>query len=117
GIAKGYLTEAFVGEAHREIDARLHAGGARVDAYYYCPHHPKGTVEAYTTPCECRKPGPGMLQRAARDLGLDLARSFMVGDKWIDVGAGRAAGARSLLVRTGFGAMEERRPQRDLAAD
>jgi D-glycero-D-manno-heptose 1,7-bisphosphate phosphatase len=117
GIARGYFTEAFVDEAHQAITDQLQAGGARVDAYYYCPHHPRGTVERYATQCDCRKPGPGLIERAARDLGLDPARSFMVGDKWLDVGAARAVGARALLVRTGFGAAEEGRPQPDLAAD
>ena len=99
GIARGILTEAFVDETHRRIDQRLAAGGARIDAYYYCPHHPEGKVEPYVQTCDCRKPGCGMIERASRDLGLDPSRSFVVGDTWRDVGAGRAAGARSILVR------------------
>jgi D-glycero-D-manno-heptose 1,7-bisphosphate phosphatase len=117
GIARGYFTEAFVDETHRAITARLQAGGARVDAYYYCPHHPRGAIEGYAIRCDCRKPGPGLIERAARDLGLDPARSFMVGDKWLDVGAARAVGARGILVRTGFGAAEETRPHPDLTPD
>ena len=99
GVARGILTEAFVDETHRRIDERLAAGGARIDAYYYCPHHPEGKVEPYAQACDCRKPGCGMIERASRDLGLDPSRSFVVGDTWLDVGAGRAAGARSILVR------------------
>ena len=99
GIARGILTEAFVDETHRRIDQRLAAGGACIDAYYYCPHHPEGKVEPYVQTCDCRKPGCGMIERASRDLGLDPSRSFVVGDTWRDVGAGRAAGARSILVR------------------
>ena len=99
GIARGILTEALVDETHRRIDERLAAGGARIDAYYYCPHHPEGKVEPYVRTCDCRKPGCGMIERASRDLGLDPSRSFVVGDTWLDVGAGRAAGARSILVR------------------
>ena len=117
GVAQGFLTEAFIDETHRAISARLQAGGARIDAYYYCPHHPRGTVEAYATRCDCRKPATGLIDRAARDLGLDPTRSFVVGDKWLDVGAARAAGARSILVRTGLGAVEEARPQPNLTAD
>ena len=108
GVARGLFTEAFVDETHRELTKRLEAGGARIDAYYYCPHHPtKGTVAEYSKACDCRKPGPGMVDRAARDLGLDPVRSFVVGDKWLDVGMARAAGARGILVRTGAGAEQE----------
>ena len=117
GVARGLFGEAFVAETHRYIDAHLAAGGARVDAYYYCPHHPKGTVAAYARGCECRKPGRGMIDRAAGDLGLDPARSFVVGDTWLDVQLGRAVGARAILVRTGMGAAEEMRPPDGVAAD
>ncbi len=117
GIARGFFTGAFVEETHRRLSATLEAGGARVDAYYYCPHHPAGAVEAYARRCNCRKPARGLVDRAARDLGLDPARSFVVGDKWLDVGLGRAIGARSILVRTGAGAAEEARASEHLAAD
>jgi D-glycero-D-manno-heptose 1,7-bisphosphate phosphatase len=117
GIARGFLTEAFVDEVHRHISARLAAGGARVDAYYYCPHHPDGPVEAYARRCECRKPARGLVDRAARDLDLDPTCSVVVGDKWLDVGLGRAIGARSVLVRTGAGAAEEMRPLDGVTAD
>jgi len=117
GIARGLLTEAFVEETHRRISALLEAGGARVDAYYYCPHHPDGSVEALSRPCDCRKPGRGMVDRAARDFGIDPTRSFVVGDKWLDIGLARRVGARSILVRTGTGAAEERRPVDGVAAD
>src|SRR6185295_7885734 len=67
GIARGIVDEAFVGEAHRHISARLEGGGARVDAYYYCPHHPDGLDAALRLRCDCRKPQPGMLKQAAAD--------------------------------------------------
>ncbi len=107
GIARGIVREAFVGEAHQAISEKLAAGGARVDAYYYCPHYKTGVVPEYVRACECRKPEPGMLRRAARDLDLDLERSFVVGDRWHDIGAGQAIGARTVLVRTGYGRGEE----------
>ncbi len=103
GVARGMYPESFVAEAHRFIDERLHAGGARIDAYYYCPHHPEGTVAALRQECECRKPKPGQLLQAASELDLDLRRSFMVGDRWKDIEAGKAVGARTILVRTGYG--------------
>ena len=117
GVARGFFTEAFVEETHRQLGARLAAGGARIDAYYYCPHHPDGTVAAYRRQCECRKPASGLVDRAVRELDLDLARSLVVGDKWLDVGLARAAGARGILVRTGTGAAEEARPRPGVSAD
>jgi D-glycero-D-manno-heptose 1,7-bisphosphate phosphatase len=117
GIARGMFDAALVAAAHRAMDDRLVAGGARVDAYYYCPHHPTGTVAAYAYACDCRKPARGMIDRAAADLNLDPARSFVVGDKWIDVQLGRAVGARTVLVRTGSGAEQEMRPPEHTAAD
>jgi D-glycero-D-manno-heptose 1,7-bisphosphate phosphatase len=117
GIARGLFDEAFVAETHRHLDARLAAGGARVDAYYYCPHHTDGRVAAYTRTCDCRKPGRAMIDRAAADLGLDPARSVVVGDKWSDVQLGRAVGARAVLVRTGSGAAEEPLPPEGVFAD
>ena len=112
GIARGIVEESFVAQAHAVMTERLAEGGARVDGYYYCPHHPQGIVEAYRRVCECRKPQPGMLRRAAGELGLDLTGSFVVGDKLQDVEAGAAVGARGVLVRTGFGRTEEARPDR-----
>jgi D-glycero-D-manno-heptose 1,7-bisphosphate phosphatase len=117
GIARGLLTEPMVEDVHRHLSTLLGAGGARIDAYYYCPHHPEGTVEIYRKRCDCRKPGCGMIERASADLGLDPARSFVIGDKWMDVGSARAAGARGILVRTGYGANEESEPLPDLTAD
>jgi D-glycero-D-manno-heptose 1,7-bisphosphate phosphatase len=110
GIGRGLYEEAFVHETHAAMTERLTAAGARIDAYYYCPHHPEATVDRYRQQCECRKPGAGLLRSAARDLDLDAARSFVIGDKWTDVQAGIAAGARGILVRTGYGAWCERAP-------
>jgi D-glycero-D-manno-heptose 1,7-bisphosphate phosphatase len=116
-IARGLLTEAGLAEIHERLDERLQAGGARVAAYYYCPHHPDGPVAAYATKCDCRKPACGLVDRAVRDLDLDPARSFVVGDKWVDVGLARGVGAISVMVRTGYGAAEEATPPADLQAD
>ncbi len=103
GIARGYYDEAAVHRLHRHVDAELACFGARVDAYYFCPHHPEYGIGDYGMECECRKPKPGMLFRAAADLSLDLPASFMIGDKLLDVQAGLSAGCHSLLVRTGYG--------------
>ena len=117
GIARGLFDESFVDEVHREISARLALGGARIDAYYYCPHHPDGSVAEYARACDCRKPRPGLIDRAVRDLSLDAARSFVVGDKWSDVELAHAAGARGVLVRTGHGADEQARRRDGRGAD
>jgi D-glycero-D-manno-heptose 1,7-bisphosphate phosphatase len=107
GVGRGIYTEAFVAAAHDLVTARLSAGGARLDGIYYCPHHPHAEIERYRQACDCRKPGAGMMRQAAADLGLDLSRSFTVGDKWSDVQAGTATGGRGLLVRTGYGRATE----------
>jgi D-glycero-D-manno-heptose 1,7-bisphosphate phosphatase len=110
GIARGLYDEQFVRDTHDEMTARLRVGGAAIDGFYYCPHHPDATVDSYRKDCDCRKPAPGMLLRAASELDLDLARSFTVGDKWTDVEVARGAGARGVLVRTGYGRSSEASP-------
>ena len=111
GVARGIFREDFVAEAHRHITERLERGGARVDGFYYCPHHPEASIERYRLACDCRKPQPGLLHRAASDLNLDLRRSFVIGDRWHDLEAGQAVGARGVLVRTGYGRTEESSPK------
>ena len=105
-IGRGIIDEAFLHTVHREIDRRLGLAGARIDRYYFCPHIHDARVPEYRVPCRCRKPGPGMIEQAVADLELDPARSFMVGDRLIDVTCGHVAGTRSALVRTGRGAHE-----------
>ena len=103
GIARGFFDESFVDATHRHLSGVLAAGGANVDAFYFCPHHPDGVIDAYRRTCECRKPQPGLLRRAAADHDLDLPRSFVVGDRAHDIAAGETVGARGVLVRTGYG--------------
>lgn len=99
GVARGYFPESFVCDTHVYLNELLAAEGARVDGWYYCPHHPEHGFD-----CDCRKPKPGMLQTAAEDKNLDLSRSWLVGDNLTDIEAGAAAGCRTILVRTGHGA-------------
>ena len=107
GVARGYYSEQDVGILHRHIETELAKAGARVDGWYYCPHHPSGRG-SYSLPCQCRKPLPGMLLEAAQRHNIDLAESVMIGDKLADVEAGIAAGCRTtILVRTGYGAADE----------
>ena len=116
GIARGFFDEAFVRSVHAHLNTLLPAD-AVPDAYYFCPHHPEGVVEPYRVDCPCRKPAPGMVTQAVADLDLDLARSFVVGDKWLDVGLANQAGARGILVRTGYGAETADEPPDDLRAE
>ena len=117
GVARGFFDEAFVQETERHIAAVLRSGGAAVDGFYYCPHHPEGSVAAYRQACDCRKPKPGLLERAARDHGLDLKQSIVVGDRAHDVETGRAVGARTVLVRTGYGRQQESGAGQTMVAD
>ncbi|MFO1321986.1 MAG: D-glycero-beta-D-manno-heptose 1,7-bisphosphate 7-phosphatase [Burkholderiales bacterium] len=100
GVARGLYGEADVIALHQRVDEVLRAAGAHVDAYYHCPHHPEHGARIA---CDCRKPHPGMLLRAAREHGLDLPRSFLVGDRESDIEAARRAGVTPLLVATGYG--------------
>jgi len=103
GVARGYFAEQLVDEVHDRVREMLAEGGARVDGLYYCPHHPDVGAPAYRKVCDCRKPRPGMLLRARDEMGIDLARSFMIGDSVRDVEAGHRAGATTVLVLTGYG--------------
>jgi D-glycero-D-manno-heptose 1,7-bisphosphate phosphatase len=107
GIAYGFIADGFVEQVHEELQRRLASVGAGIDGYYYCPHHPTGSVEKFRIDCRCRKPSPGMIDEAVRDLDLDPHGSWMIGDKWIDVQLGHVVGAKSILVRTGWGAVQE----------
>jgi D-glycero-D-manno-heptose 1,7-bisphosphate phosphatase len=100
-IGRGIIDLAFLQSVHDAFDRHLAKSGARIDRYYYCPHHPDAPLPEYRQVCRCRKPSPGMIEQATSELGLDLARSFMVGDRPIDVASGHAAGVRSVLVRSG----------------
>ena len=102
GVARGYLNEEDVHHIHERLQDMLRERGAGVDAFYYCPHHPDG-YGVYRKACPDRKPGTGMFERAAKDMYLDLARSFVVGDNVTDVLPGIQLGCRTILVRTGHG--------------
>lgn len=106
GIALGFCTDAFVRRVHEEMSAAIEAAGARIDGWFYCPHHPEAAIDALRTDCECRKPRPGLVRQAQQRFDIDLGRSFVVGDKAADVGLANAVGARGILVRTGYGEAE-----------
>ena len=97
GVARGYYSEQDVESLHRWMNAELNRQGARIDAFYFCPHHPDGAIPEYTRECDCRKPQPGMLLQAMEDWRADPAKSFLIGDKESDVAAAAAAGIRGYL--------------------
>ena len=98
GLAKGKCDRAFMETVDQRLHWELGRQGAHLDAVYYCLHHPQAQVESLRLSCDCRKPQPGLLLRAARELDIDLARSYMVGDSLTDVEAGLAAGCRTILL-------------------
>jgi D-glycero-D-manno-heptose 1,7-bisphosphate phosphatase len=110
GVARGMFTEDDVARVHRRLADQLAAEGATLDLVFYCPHHPEVGAAPYRRACDCRKPAPGMILTAARELDLDLARSFAIGDSARDLEAARRAGVeRRILVATGKGAAEDAR--------
>lgn len=112
GIARGYLTEEFLLQTHKLMEDSLRLQGARLDAIYYCPHHPDFGQPPYRRDCDCRKPKPGLIEKAAKEFDLDLTGCFVIGDRYRDVEMGHAAGASSVMVMTGFG-REECETQRE----
>jgi D,D-heptose 1,7-bisphosphate phosphatase len=102
GVARGMLTEAALGEIHRRLEALLEEEGVTLTATYYCPHHPEGDPP-YREACHCRKPQGGLVERAAREHGIDLRRSYVVGDQDVDMELARQVGASAVLVLTGQG--------------
>lgn len=103
GVARGYFSEDMIQTVHSGMTKELENGGARLDAVYYCAHHPSVGQPPYRFDCDCRKPKPGLISRAARDFNIDLAGSWMVGDRYSDVELARNAGVKSMFVLSGYG--------------
>lgn len=106
GVGRGIFSLELLNDVDLKMKELLARDGAGLDGIYYCPHHPEAKVSEYRKICECRKPNPGLLQKASSDLNLDPTCSFMVGDKVRDLKAGWALGTRSILVLSGHGASE-----------
>lgn len=103
GVARGYFAEELIHTVHDLLAAELARGGAQLNAIYYCPHHPTVGEPPYRQACDCRKPRTGLIERAAREHNIDLARSWMIGDRYSDVELARNAGLRAAFVLTGYG--------------
>jgi D-glycero-D-manno-heptose 1,7-bisphosphate phosphatase len=106
GVGLGYYTEEFVRDTHDGMTRQLVLAGAHIDGWWFCPHHPRAVVDHLRVICECRKPAPGMVRAAQARFPIDLARSFVVGDKATDMALAASVGARGVFVRTGQGESE-----------
>lgn len=113
GIARGFFKEEALGPVRQRLEELLARHGASMTGFYYCPHYPDAAVTEYTFACDCRKPLPGMLLKAAGEHGIDLARSWMIGDILNDVEAGHRAGCRSVLIDSGNETEWVLSPERD----
>jgi D-glycero-D-manno-heptose 1,7-bisphosphate phosphatase len=103
GVARGYFTEELIGEVHEVLKRELSERGAQLDAIYYCAHHPSVGESPYRFDCDCRKPKPGLIRRAAADFDIDLKQSWMVGDRYSDIELARNAEVHPAFVLSGYG--------------
>jgi D-glycero-D-manno-heptose 1,7-bisphosphate phosphatase len=103
GVARGYFPEEMIETVHADMTKQVNNAGARIDAIYYCAHHPSVGDPPYRFDCDCRKPKPGLITRASEDFNIDLGNSWMIGDRYSDVELARNAGVKSMLVMSGYG--------------
>jgi D-glycero-D-manno-heptose 1,7-bisphosphate phosphatase len=106
GIARGIITEDDLAKIHLTLQETLRQDGAYLDAIYYCPHHPEIGEQPYRIDCDCRKPKTGMILRAVKEFDVELSKSYIIGDKMIDILTGNNCGIKSILVLTGYGKEE-----------
>src|SRR4030065_2399931 len=103
GVARGLFSEEFVNITNEYLQAALRGKNAIIDKFYYCPHHPTEGIGQYRQKCNCRKPASGMLLRAAEEMNIDLEQSYIIGDRYNDIEAGKKVGGKGVLVKKGFG--------------
>jgi D-glycero-D-manno-heptose 1,7-bisphosphate phosphatase len=103
GVARGYFPIELVDQVHRQMISQLAGQDARIDGVFFCPHHPDGVVSEYAVSCECRKPKPGLIEKARRQFDIDMSGSFVVGDQCKDIELAAQCGMPGILVRTGYG--------------
>ncbi len=109
GVARGLITEDMLQTIDKTLHKWLLNGGAHLDGIYYCPHHPEHGVHPYKQECECRKPHPGLIKKAEKDLDIDLSQSWMIGDKYSDMLDGKRAGTKTIFVTSGRGQEEKKK--------
>jgi len=100
-VARGWISEKGVEKLHQILQMRLNKGGAFIDKFYFCPHHPEATLKKYRKKCDCRKPKIGLFKKAAKEFNINLSRSVTIGDMTQDILAGKKAGTKTILVKTG----------------
>ena len=103
GVARGYFPESLVHQVHQKMQYLLKGEGAYLDGIYYCPHHPDIGIPPYRQNCRCRKPATGLIEEAVKALDLDCSRSYVVGDRGMDIEFARQVGSKAILVLTGYG--------------
>ncbi len=109
GVARGKFSENFVAETHHYLQEMLARKGAHLNDFFFCPHHPEAGMAPYKKVCDCRKPAPGLLHEAAARYHLDLTKSYVIGDKLIDVELALRVGGKGILVETGYGKREKKK--------
>jgi len=116
GVARGYFPIEVVQEIHGLMEVQLTKNNASIDKIYFCPHHSEGVVPEYSIECVCRKPGTGFINKARSDLDIDISRSYVIGDRWLDIEFARNANLPGILVLTGYGRedLEEIIPQKKI---
>jgi D-glycero-D-manno-heptose 1,7-bisphosphate phosphatase len=103
GVARGYFPESLIHQVHQKMQDLLEKEGARVDGVYYCPHHPDIGSPPYRQKCRCRKPATGLVEDAVKELDIDCSRSYVIGDRGVDIEFAPQIGAKGILVLTGYG--------------
>ncbi len=119
GLARGYFPEELLAAVNEKMERLLAEQGAHVDGIYYCPHHPEAKEARFRESCGCRKPKPGLVLQASKEMNLLPEQSFVVGDRWSDIKTAANCGAKSILVRTGYGRGDEQYigPQQEIQPD
>jgi D-glycero-D-manno-heptose 1,7-bisphosphate phosphatase len=117
GVARGYFSEEMIHSVHAVLTGELANGGAKLDAIYYCAHHPSVGEPPYRSDCDCRKPKPGLITRATQELDIDVNQSWMVGDRYSDIELARNAGLKSAFVLSGYGLGEWEHQRNNWAAN
>ena len=103
GVARGYFPIALVHEVHEQLTKTLQQEQARIDRILFCPHYRSGSVEEYAIDCECRKPRTGLIEQACAEFDIELANSYVIGDRYTDIELAHRAGLKGILVETGYG--------------
>jgi histidinol-phosphate phosphatase family protein len=97
-VARGWITEGGVEKIHKRIESILEKDGAKITNFYFCPHHPNANLKKYRVICDCRKPGTALFKKAAQEFGLDLKKSFVIGDSFRDIEAAKNLGCKSIAI-------------------